>query len=154
MTSPFGGAVDLQQHMKAKVDAERRARLDREGRSEKVSATELYDTEVLQIEKVIRSLRQYATDHGVVDYDAYDRQIKDRFNDIGFDVTVNWYETDQRDVKMPEIQIVGRTDAIAFDREQQRHEIISDVLERGEGGTIKMSKDDLAAAEAAGHHKH
>lgn len=155
MTSAFGGAVDLQQHMKAKIEEQqRRARLDAEGRTEVVSPTEIYDSEVLAIEKVLMALRQYAEDHGSVDVDAFDKQITDRFNDIGFTVSVDWHATNARKVYMPDITITGRTDPIAFDREQQRHEIVHDLLERGEGGTIKMTKDDLAAIEAAGHHRH
>ena len=153
--SAFGGAVDLQAHMKARVEEQQRqARLDAEGRTDHVSPTEIYDSEVIKIESVLQALRRYANDHGTQDVDAFDRQITNRFNDIGFRVSTNWHNTNAEKVYMPEITITGRTDAVSFDREQQRHEIVNDLLERGEGGTIKMTKADMEAIDAAGHHKH
>lgn len=150
VTSPFGPAVDLEQHMRRK-QAERQARSDEAGKTDRVDATEVYDSEVLAIEKVMLSLRQYAG-HRSIDLDSFDRQIQERFAEIGFRVDVHWHETNQADVYMPEVNIVGRTERRGFDREQQRHEIVNDILGTGQKGTIKVDPSQIKAA--SGGHRH
>lgn len=116
---------------------------------------DLYDTEVDKIHAVLTTLKERAESRR--DFDAFDREIKERFWDAGFKVTVNWFHTDQAEVKMPEISVVGRVEeGEEFDHDRLRHEIVNDVLGLGTGGTIKVQPEDLLAAKAyeQNHKKH
>lgn len=102
---------------------------------------DLYDSEVIAIGGVIERLRTRASKS--VHYDTFQKEIKDRFADIGLVVDVLWYETDQADVKMPEIVIKARTESHTFDRDRMVHEVTNDILGLGEGGVIKTDKGQV-----------
>lgn len=133
--SAFGGAVDLQQYMASKQATP--------GADDMTKTIDILDSEVLQIEKVINILKERSRTRR--NYDDFQREIKERFAEIGFVVDVAWYETNQADVKMPEIVIKGRTEAKAFDRERMTAEVTGDVLGFGEGGVIATDKEKVAA---------
>lgn len=137
----------------AQAERERQARNDAAGKTDRVGDTEIYDSEILQIEKVLAALKESGY-HKQVNLERFERQIIERFEDIGFVVSVNWYETNVKDTYMPEVEIVRRTEAMAFDRGQQRHEIINDILETGQKGTIKMSPTEYREATAHKRHSH
>lgn len=113
-------------------------------------ACEVYDTEIIEIEKVLGALSERAT-RGRLNFDAFDREIKDRFHKIGFLVDVAWYHTDVAETKIPEIVIKDRTEARDFDYDRQVHEVTNDVLELGDKGVIKS---DPKALESSGHQGH
>lgn len=135
---PFGpGAVDLAAHMAAK-DATPAA-------DDLTKGIDILDSEVLQIEKVLNLLKTRSALPR--NYEDFSREIKERFQDIGFVVDVVWYHTNVDGVKMPEIVIKARTERKVFDRDQMVHEVTSDILGFGEGGVIKTDKEKVAAMQ-------
>lgn len=101
---------------------------------------DIYDSEVDKIHAVHRVLSSRA--EGRVDRDAFDREIHERFHEIGFTVSTLWYHAaDDRGavdgLVMPEITINGRIDAAhEFDYDRQVHEVTHDLLGIGDGGVI------------------
>lgn len=151
--SAFGGAVDL-----AAYAAQQQA-YQQPGHDDMTKTIDVYDSEILEIERVLGTLRERATSRR--DYDSFQNEIKDRFHRIGFIVDVVWYETNIPDVKMPEVVIKGRVEARAFDREKMTAEVTGDLLQMGEGGVIATDKNKVAAmmdgsykGDAKGVHKH
>lgn len=136
MTHPFGGGIDLAAHMAAKQATP--------GHDDMTKGIDVLDSEVLAIEKVLKTLKARSSNQ-MRNYADFDREIKERFQDIGFIVDVVWYETNLAEVKMPEIVIKGRIEAKAFDRDQMTHEVTSDLLNMGEGGVIKTDRNKVAA---------
>jgi len=154
MQNPFGlGAVDLAAHMAAKAAAT-------PATDDLTKGIDVYDSEVLEIEKVLNTLKARSRDQ-MRNYSDFDREVKERFSEIGFYVDVLWYDTNVETVKMPEIVIKGVTDARAFDREQMTHEVTNDILGLGDGGVIKTDKDKVLQmmdgtykGNASGVHQH
>jgi hypothetical protein len=104
---------------------------------------ELYDSDILVLEPVLQMIRRRS--EGRRDYDAFDREIKERFHDIGFVVDVKWFETNLAEVKMPEIDIVGRVEPEAqFDHDKMQHEVVNDILDLGTGGKIPVTPEAFA----------
>jgi hypothetical protein len=90
----------------------------------------LYDTEVLAIEKMAEKLR---TAVGTArNLEAFRREVSQRFDEIGLVARVAVYEqqTRQGPVYFPEITIVGRHAARSFDHDQMRHEVQRNVIGR------------------------
>jgi hypothetical protein len=130
---------------------------------------DLYDHEVLRIREVQQAVEARA-EGGSHDYEAFDREIKERFAKIGFVASVNWYTCkDPNNIEitgmfMPEISIDGRIGAdgqlakpgeFVFDHDRQVHEVTHDLLGLGEEGVIKtegMSGDHKDALST--HKKH
>lgn len=136
MTHPFGPAVDLAAHMARKQSTP--------AADDVTKGADVLDSEILEIEKVLNTLK--ARSRGQMrNYDDFQREIKERFAEIGFVVDVVWYETNLAEVKMPEIVIKGRTEAKAFDRDKMVHEVTSDILGTGQGGVIKTDKAKVEA---------
>lgn len=106
---------------------------------------ELYDSDILVIEEILAHLARRA--EGRRDRDAFDREIKERFTDAGFEVATSWFHVADRrtgqevpDVYMPEITVNGRVQKrFTFDHDQQVHEVTNDLLELDEGGVIKTT---------------
>lgn len=117
---------------------------------------EILDSEMLEIEQVLETLKRRCEDGRRLDRGMFDQEIQDRFANAGFKVVVNWYETNVTDVRMPEITITGRTERIGeFDHDKMAHEVTSDILGLGTGGVIKTSGDDMAKIHAVEQgHKH
>lgn len=114
-----------------------------------VSAYEIYDHEIDKIHRTLEALRIKA--QSPQNYQAFQDEIKERFADLGFVVTVKWWETNVEGVLQPEIEITGRTESgFVFDRDQQTHEVTNDLLDLGTGGVIKSS-EGMAKIE---QHKH
>lgn len=114
---------------------------------------EVHDSEIIEIERVLERLN--ATIEGGnkrVDYDAFTREIRERFEDIGFQVAVNWWDSNVAGVLIPEIVIRDRTERKPFDYDRQVHEVTNDILELGEGGVIKTDPSQFQAP--AHDHKH
>lgn len=134
MPSAFGGAVDLQQYMASKGQTP--------GADDMTKTLDVYDHEIIEIEKVLARIKERTTGHR--NYDDVDREIKERFQDIGFIVDVVWYHTNVDGVKMPEVVLKARTEAKVFDRDRMTHEVTNDLLGMGEGGVIKTNKEQVA----------
>lgn len=110
------------------------------------STIDLYDSDILRIEKVLDQLN--AEDVGKKrDVEAVVQKITDLFARIGLRVDVKvWTAADARGqevegVFIPEITINGRVDPKhEFDYDRMVHEVTNDLLELGEGGVIKTQK--------------
>ncbi len=119
-------------------------------------AIELYDSDILVVEKILRIVQERAANRSL-DYDAFDREIKERFHDAGFVVDVKWFHTNLDTVKMPEVEIVGRVDKQGeFDHEKMQHEVVNDILDLGTGGKIPVTAEMMKQVKEteAAHKKH
>lgn len=115
---------------------------------------EILDSEVLEIEKILNTLKDRAESHRG-ELGNFDNEIKTRFAEIGFAVDVKWWHTNIEGVKMPEIEIIGRTIARHFDHDKMVHEVTNDVLGLGDGGVIKVTPEDMLKKKAVEQaHKH
>lgn len=118
---------------------------------------DVYDSDIEQIEAVRDVLR--ARSAGRRDYEEFDREIKDRYAEIGFAVTVNWHTAagpDGRQVEgtlIPVVTLDGRLDGRIFDPDRMVHEVTNDLLKLGEGGVIATGKLDPAQKAAMDAHK-
>ena len=111
---------------------------------------DLLDSEVKQIFEVTALLRQRASakQHN---YSDYQREVEDRFAEIGFTVDVSWYSYGfegspgaMANSAMPEITITGRVVPKAFDRDRQVHEVTSNILGiPGQEGVIRTDPETL-----------
>jgi len=111
---------------------------------------EIYDSEIDKIHRLLEDLRRKA--ETPQNLQAFQDEIKERFADLGFVVTVKWWESNVQGVSIPEIEITGRTDPnFVFDQNQQVHEVTNDRLGIGEGGVIKS---DLSSLILPPGHKH
>jgi hypothetical protein len=117
---------------------------------------DVYDSEVREIEKVLKLLQERLQGKSR-NFPAAEKEIKERFAEIGFIASVNWYEyavgEEKQDGAMPEISITGRIEKREFDHDRQVHEVTNDVLELGEGGTIKTDPETVRKF-LEGHKKH
>lgn len=106
--------------------------------SELTSQIELYDHEILKIEK--HALKPLNDKQGkVLNLEAFRREIIQRFEDIGFIVDVKVWDTTQASTYWFDIDIVDRIERIVFDHDRQVHEVTHDLLDLGEGGVIKSN---------------
>lgn len=131
------------------------------------SQVNLYDSEIIAVEKVLEKLNERRTRTARMSYEAFTEEARNRFAEIGLVVSVLWYEagTPQADgslkklegVLIPEILIKARTNAktFEFDHDRMAHEVQSDLLQLGTGGKIKITASEareiIAGAKA---HKH
>lgn len=114
-----------------------------------MSTLDIYDSEIAEIERVSNILKVRARQPR--NYDDFQREIKERFAEIGFVVDVKWWETNVEGVMMPEIEIIGRVDkSHVFDRDRMVHEVTNDLLDLGEGGVIKTNPHSIITPD----HKH
>lgn len=130
------------------------------------SIINLYDSEILRAEKVWGLLREKASGRSV-DRDALNREIKQRFEDIGLVVGVKWFTggtpgpggvlVEVPGLMIPEIEIRARTQRTGeFDHEQMAHEVQNNILELPgqEKGKISMREGDAMKLLADKHRGH
>ena len=129
------------------------------GTDDLTKTMDVHDSEINMIHEILNILRRRSA--SVRNYDDFQREIIERFGQIGFVVDVRWYETDQPGVLMPEINISNRTEkGFHFDRDKQVHEVTNDILGLGEKGTIKVDKEMMKSLEDGSYksdqsgHKH
>jgi hypothetical protein len=110
---------------------------------------DLYDHEIIAIDDVLKTLNAKAQAKSL-NFTAFEREIKDRFAEIGLVVSVDWNEFAMAgsnvpvpNAAMPTITPIGRTESrFVFDRDRQVHEVTSNILEiPGEGGVIKADPE-------------
>lgn len=121
---------------------------------------DLYDSDVLKIEQVVKELnRTRATKSTTVE--GWRNEIVQRFEDAGFraQVTLQQIEEVQAEGKATQkdgrvfttISIVGRTEDIhvgEFDHDRQRDEVRSNILGRNAQGNIKSARVALSQESA------
>lgn len=122
---------------------------------------EVYDSDMVKILDIQEKLQLRAKFSGPRNYIDFEREIRERFEDIGFLVHVNWHsyavgKVVQVGSAMPEITIIGRTDPdFVFDPDQMVHEVTSNVLDLPESDAGVIKSDGFSAGEASGHgHQH
>ncbi len=130
------------------------------------SEVNLYDSEILEVEKVIDKLNERRAKTARMSYEAFTTEAKERFAEIGLKVSVLWYEAgaEQPDGSLkkvegmfiPEIVVKARLEkGFQFDHERMQHEVQSDILQLGTGGKIKLTSDDVRKIlETEKGHKH
>ena len=116
---------------------------------------DIYDSEIDKIIACQDALQQRAKEK-MRNYGDFEREIKERFEDIGFIVQVVWHNYSINGVAqamsaMPEVTITGRCDPkFAFDPDQMVHEVTSNLLDiPGEGGVIDTSGYDTSLTPQA-----
>lgn len=108
---------------------------------------EVLDSEVDEITKVLAVLQDRAKLRAH-NYDAFEREIRSRFEDIGFTVDVNWHSyaiggVVQVGSAMPEITVTGRLST--FDPDRQVWEVTQNILDlpgQEKGEIIKTDRGD------------
>lgn len=91
------------------------------------SLIQLYDSEILQCEKVLAELNKSQGKRR--DLEDYRKEIIGRFEEVGLVVTVLVYDTTIESVYAFDIQIEGRTGKFDYDPDQMVHEVREDILE-------------------------
>lgn len=106
---------------------------------------QLYDSEILALEKQLDLLtRKIGTQTNL---EGFRNEIIDRLGRVGFKVSVKVFSTDQPGVYAFDIDIVDRLANNPWDPDKMVHEVTHDLLELGEGGVIKTTKDDYKRME-------
>lgn len=126
---------------------------------------ELYDSEILEIEKVLNIMNDKRKQRR--DYDSFTNELKERFHEIGLVISVLWYEAgeEQADgsvkkiegVLLPEIVIKDRVAKHTFDHERMKHEIVNNILElpnQEKGQLIKATPEDFKKLFGPRTHEH
>lgn len=96
--------------------------------------TELYDSEILTIQKVVQSIPTNVS----ASLAGWAKMVEGKFTDAGFRVVVNIYElpgqthlaSSERTYK-PEVVVQGRVEDIKvgeYDHDRQRHEVRANIL--------------------------
>lgn len=119
------------------------------------SNVEVYDSEILEIEKILDFMNAKAR-NSKQSYESFSTELRERFAEMGLIVSVVWYQAGMAQpdgtlskldgVLMPEIVIKDRVNRLEFDREQMRHEVVSNILEmpgQTKGQLIKATPEDM-----------
>lgn len=129
---------------------------------------ELYDSDILVIEKIWDKLRERHQQQRR-NYPAFEQEVRERFAEAGFLIHVNWfgYEIggERQEGAMPEITVTGRTEKQEFDHDKQVHEVTGNILElpgqeAGEvirtdrGDAFKTFREEHGNAHSHGGHAH
>jgi hypothetical protein len=117
----------------------------------------ILDSEIKELQGVHQTLegRTYKS-HNLA---AFEREIVERFQEIGFVVDVKWYQTNIASVSSPVVEVIGRCTPVApedFDHEKMAHEVVSNVLGLPEedAGIIKTPETWTEAQAKAIHKQH
>ncbi len=114
---------------------------------------DILDSEIAEIGELLDFFSKRAGQRR--DYDAFTREIEDRFHKIGFAVDVSWatFALDGQRIEgalSPMIEVCGRVDRADFDHDQKVHEITNNILDiKDADGIIKADMDTVRATEEA-----
>lgn len=108
---------------------------------------DVFDHEVDELMRIQQRLTDKARYHRV-NYNDFDREIREAFAEAGFTVHVNWHkfsiDGQEQDGAMPEVTVTGRTDpSFVFDKDRQVHEVTHDILGLGDGGVLKTDHETI-----------
>lgn len=112
------------------------------------SLIEVTDSEIIRIEAVLKKLNE-RQGLGGVNLEGFRQEAMDRFRQIGFEVAVRVYTTEQDGLFAFDLDIIDRLEG-AFDPDRQVWEATHDILDLGEGGVIKTDGDQPVEP----HHHH
>lgn len=115
--------------------------------SEVDSLIDIYDHEILAIEKVLKALGE--TQGKARDPFGYHREIVERFEEIGFTVWADWV-TSPDGVHIFKVTIRDRCTPLphGFDHEQQRWEVQQDILEIDTPGAVHRDGHIITPAKS------
>ena len=94
------------------------------------------DWVILLIEKPWRVLQQKSAAANTIDRDAFDREIRERFGEVGIIVDVLWHYSKLPGCYIPEVEPYALT-FDPYDPDRQVRDVTADVLGLGESGVIK-----------------
>jgi hypothetical protein len=122
---------------------------------------DIADSEILGIERTLLALQQRAQDKSL-NFTSFEREIRERFEDLGFVVTVSWFEFGREgqvgavpNAAMPEITIVDRCERKPFDHDRQVHEVTHNILNLpGQSGVIKTNTTGMRRLTEGHKHGH
>lgn len=121
---------------------------------------DLNDSEIIALEKGPLAFMQ-AQQGKHKDLESFRRAAIHAFNEVGFQVTINVYETNQEGCYAFEPVVTGRVPGSkGFDPDRQVHEVVNNILELPDQqeGFIKTDRrmlEDLAAGNTSGpKHRH
>lgn len=84
----------------------------------------ILDSEIAELQRVQATLNERTyKQHNL---HAFEREIVERFQEVGFVVDVKWYETNLPGVFAPEVEVVGRCEPVKpgeFDHDRMRDEV-------------------------------
>lgn len=111
---------------------------------EVLNAEDLLDSEVLAINEVARRIQESVSFQNR-ELSAVQREIRERYEEIGFVVRVDFYERGAEEhltgVQIPSITLVRRCEPTGeFDHEQMRHEVRSNILGKNQQGNIQSTQ--------------
>jgi len=110
----------------------------------------IYDHEVAALQRVHKALKDRT--YKSHDLNEFDKEIAERFAEIGFRVSVKWYDTTERGVFIPEVEVIGRIDPIGeFDHDQLRHEVVNNYLGLPESDAGVIPTGTYTRAPRHGH---
>jgi len=119
-------------------------RIAASGQNQVAKTLDIYDSEMLKIEEVLQAIQARRGSKQRQDLGDFDLFIRESFHKIGFIVDVKWYESNIPDVKIPDIEIVGRVDEhFVFDRDRRRYLAAHRLLR----GLLASRWEDAAAVE-------
>lgn len=107
---------------------------------------DLHDSEIARLGDVVEKL--HLLQGKTLNLEAFRRQAEQRFEEVGFRVSVKVWTTDQDGLYAFDIDIIERLEG-TFDPDRQVHEVTNDLLGLGEGGVIKSG--DLRAPQSHSH---
>lgn len=137
-------------HQQALLDRHKPAGDDKRGNaeveaSEVMDVDDLYDSERIAINNVMAALGEKMG--ATVEGSAFQREVRDRFAEIGFVVRCDLWKDDDdpRDWDerpwIPSITLVGRTEKQGeFDHERMGHEVRSNILGKNQQGNVQRTQ--------------
>lgn len=131
-------------HVAQRRSEEEAIREMEEETEEVLDEEDLYDSERLKIAEVWRGIQQRLS-FGQHEMSAVQREIRERFEDIGFVVKVQFKESPFEEhlagVQYPEVIMVRRCEPKGeFDHDQMAHEVRSDILGKNQQGNVQKTQ--------------
>lgn len=119
-----------------------------------LGAAELYDSDLLEIEKVYTWMRQQQGQRR--NMEDFRQAVIGKFHERGFIVNVLAYDTDQEGVYAFDVEILRKTQRKDFDYDKQVHQVVNNLLDLPDqaGGWIKADAGMKEAAKKAAEHRH
>lgn len=93
---------------------------------------------IIRLEKPFRRLQMKSREaSSFVDRDAFDREIRESFAEVGVVVDVKWWDTNIPGVYLPEVEPYALLFKPDDDPDRQVHDVVNDTLGLGAGGVIE-----------------
>ena len=97
---------------------------------------EITDTDILNMEKALRPLQAKQRAGHNLDRDAFDREARQRFEEVGFVIDVKWWYRALPNCFIPECEPYARSAPVITDYDKQVHDVTADILGLGTKGVL------------------